>query len=153
MNVHIDRLTTQDANTVFEWVLRLLTELGEEGEELGDLARDNVMRKWRERQNQYYVLAAKDEANNIMGILTLSVAFAIYANGEYGVIDEMYVDPAFRSTGVGALLVDEAVKIGKREGWARIDVTAPESERWNRSRRFYEQRGFQFTGPKLKLLL
>ncbi len=86
-------------------------------------------------------------------MLTLSMAFAIYANGEYGVIDEMYVDPRYRSAGVGALLVQSAAEIGKRKGWNRIDVTAPESERWDRTRHFYEKLGFVFTGPKLKLLL
>jgi hypothetical protein len=32
-------------------------------------------------------------------------------------------------------------------------VTAPESERWRRTRRFYERGGFTFVGPKLKLRL
>lgn len=153
MNVRIEPLTIQDADLVFDWVLRLLQELGEEGEELGKLARDQVLQKWSERQKKYYVLAAKDEAGDILGILTLSVAFAIYANGEYGVIDEMYVAPDHRSAGIGALLIEAAVRIGRNQGWTRIDVTAPESERWERTRNFYERSGFTFTGPKLKLLL
>lgn len=153
MNVRVEQLTVQDADTVFDWVVRLLQELGEEGDELGSLARECVLEKWTERQNKYYVLAAKDEAGNMLGILTLSVAFAIYANGEYGVIDEMYVAPAHRSAGIGSLLVEAAVRIGRNQGWTRIDVTAPESERWERTREFYERTGFTFTGPKLKLLL
>jgi len=35
----------------------------------------------------------------------------------------------------------------------RIDVTAPESARRERTRRFYQRQGYSFTGPKLKLLL
>jgi GNAT superfamily N-acetyltransferase len=153
MKVRVDRLTLADAEVAFDWVLRLLKELGEEGEELGSLDSAAVLDQWKARQNDYYVLAARNESGNIVGVLTLSVAFAIYANGEYGVIDEMYVDPAYRSSGVGALLVEEAQKIGNARKWKRIDVTAPESERWERTRRFYEKQGFIFTGPKLKLLL
>jgi len=153
MNIRIEQLSVKDADAVFDWVLRLLRELGEEGDELGELVHDSVLHAWTQRQDKYYVLAAKDDAANIVGILTLSVAFAIYANGEYGVIDEMYVDPAHRSAGVGAALVEEAVRIGRDRGWSRIDVTAPESERWERTRQFYERLGFAFTGPKLKLLL
>lgn len=149
----IEQLTSRDADVAFDWVMRLLIELGEEGEELGELKRDEVLRKWKERASKYHVLVAKNDDGEIVGILTLSVAFAIYANGEYGVIDEMYVDPAYRSKGVGALLVDAARNIGKQAGWARIDVTAPESDRWTRTRHFYERLGFVFTGPKLKLLL
>lgn len=153
MNVRVERLTTADADLVFDWILRLLRELGEEGDQLGDLDRASVLNQWRARQENYHVLVARDETDNILGILTLSVAFAVYANGEYGVIDEMYVDPRYRSTGIGALLVKEAQKIGKARQWKRIDVTAPESDRWERTRRFYEKLGFTFTGPKLKLPL
>lgn len=150
MNVRIERLTTRDASIVFEWVVRLLRELGEEGEQLGELAHARVLDGWSRRAEQYFVLAAKDENGQILGVLTLSVAFAIYANGEYGVIDEMYVDPRFRSSGIGARLVEAAIDIGRDHGWSRIDVTAPESERWSRTRRFYESIGFEFTGPKMR---
>ena len=153
MKVHVEKLDIQDADVVFDWVLRLLVELGEEGEELGELAQEQVLQQWKERQNKFHVFAAKTDSGEILGILTLSVAFAIYANGEYGVIDEMFVAPAHRSGGVGALLVDAAATFGRNQGWTRLDVTAPESERWERTRRFYERQGFVFTGPKLKLLL
>jgi GNAT superfamily N-acetyltransferase len=97
-------------------------------------------------------LAAR-EGSEIVGILTLNETFAIYANGNYGVIDEMYVIPSRRSTGIGKELVEAAKELGLQRGWSRIDVTAPESERWERTRRFYEKEGFAFTGPKLKYLL
>jgi GNAT superfamily N-acetyltransferase len=153
MKIHIEKLTVDDADLTFEWVLRLLRELGEEGEELGELDRDAVLRGWKDRENKFTVLIARVDHNEVVGMLTLSTAFAIYANGEYGVIDEMYVTPSYRSHGVGAELVRAAQQIGKERGWKRIDVTAPESERWDRTRRFYEKLGFIFTGPKLKLLL
>jgi GNAT superfamily N-acetyltransferase len=108
MDIRIETLTIHDAEIVFDWIVRLLRELGEEGDELGELARDKVLRAWKDRQNKYHVLVARNEAGEILGILTLSVAFAIYANGEYGVIDEMFVAPPFRSAGVGAQLVDVA---------------------------------------------
>lgn len=150
MNVRIERLTTADASIVFEWVVRLLRELGEEEKELGELAHARVLEAWSRRADHFFVLAARGDGGQILGVLTLSVTFAIYANGEYGVIDEMYVDPRFRSAGIGARLVEEAVDIGRGLGWTRIDVTAPESERWSRTRRFYESIGFEFTGPKLR---
>ena len=36
---------------------------------------------------------------------------------------------------------------------SRIDVTAPEAERWRGVRHFYEQNGFTYAGPKLRRLL
>ena len=153
MNIRIEKLSIVEAPLVFDWVMKLLRELGEEGEELGELDTDRVLVEWKARNDKYHVFAARDFKGEMLGILTLSVAFAIYANGEYGVIDEMYVDPKHRSAGVGAALVDAARKFGAEQGWRRIDVTAPESERWERTRHFYEKLGFVFTGPKLKTLL
>ncbi len=37
-----------------------------------------------------------------------------------GYMQDVYVDPAHRRTGVGRRLVEEVVKIGKREKWARM---------------------------------
>ena len=149
----VEQITIHQADVVFDWVMRLLLELGEEGDELGALAREKVLAAWREAGDRFQALAAKDENGTILGILTLTETFAIYANGNYGVIDEMYVAPEHRSAGVGAFLIDAAKEVGKQKGWTRIDVTAPESQRWDRTRRFYEKQVFVFTGPKLKLLL
>src|SRR6187455_1929748 len=132
MDLRIDQLSIQDADLVFEWVLKLLMELGEEGEELGELNRTEVLQRWKERNNKYFVFVARAD-KEVAGILTLSVAFAIYANGEYGVIDEMCVAPEYRSLGVGAKLVEAAKDFGRKQGWSRLDVTAPESERWDRT--------------------
>ncbi|MCG3121004.1 MAG: hypothetical protein ALAOOOJD_03938 [bacterium] len=151
--IFVVKLTLQDAPLVFDWVGRLLNELGEEGDELGTLAEDKVLQAWREMADRFHVFVAKNAAGEICGILTLAEVFAIYANGNYGIINEMYVAPAQRSAGLGAKLVAAAIKFGRQQGWTRIEVTAPEAARWERTRRFYEKQGFVFTGPKMKFLL
>lgn len=153
MGVRISTLKIADAEVVFGFVLRLLRELGEESDDLGALNEANVLRAWRETGDRFHVLAARDEGNEIVGLLTLNEAFAIYANGRYAVIDEMYVVPGHRSNGVGKKLIDAVKELGRVRGWTRIEVTAPESQRWVRTRHFYEREGFSFTGPKLKFLL
>jgi len=153
MKISVIELTPQEAPIAFDWVLRLLKELGEEGDELGALAENHVLQEWKRAGDRFHVFVAKNDSGEILGILTLAEAFAIYANGNYGIINEMYVDPKYRSAGIGAMLVDASKEFGKQKGWTRIDVTAPESERWDRTRRFYEKEGFLFTGPKLKFLL
>lgn len=149
----VEILTIQHADIVFDWVMRLLLELGEEGEEMGSLARERVLKAWQDAGDRFNPFVAKNDSGEIVGILTLVETIAIYANGNYGIIDEMYVAPQYRSSGVGARLVEAAKEFGRKKGWTRIDVTAPESERWKRTRRFYERQGFVFTGPKLKILL
>jgi GNAT superfamily N-acetyltransferase len=153
MQIRIDRLNIHEAPTVFDWVLRLLEELGSEGDDLGALNEKKVLKEWGQAGDRFQVFAAKTAEGRIVGVMTLVETFAIYANGNYGIINEMYTDPEFRSSGVGAALIDAAKEYGKAKRWERLDVTAPESEEWKRTRQFYESQGFSFTGPKLKFVL
>ena len=101
---------------------------------------------------RFLALLAKDKNGTAVGVLTLSTSFAIYAGGEYGVIDEMYVRPAHRGCGIGRRLVEEALSFARDRGWFRLDVTGPESEGGARVVRFYERLGFEYTGAKLRRL-
>jgi GNAT superfamily N-acetyltransferase len=134
---------------VSDTVIELLAELEDEARDLGTLDREAVRARWTQRPALMRVVLAKDE-NAVLGLLTLTEGFAIYANGSFGIIPEMYVRPEARGAGVGAALVEAAKRIGRSKGWSRIEVTAPESERWERTVRFYKSNGFVYAGPKLK---
>ena len=153
MNITIREAGVEEAEFVFEWVLRLLRELGDEADDLGALDRARVTRAWRDAGPRAVTLVARTDDGEIAGISTVVESFAIYANGAYGVINEMYVAPPYRSQRVGARLIDAVKELAARRGWRRIDVTAPESPAWDRTRRFYESQGFVYTGPKLKFVL
>ncbi len=61
-----------------------------------------------------------------VGILLLTQCFALYAGGEYGVIDEMYVRPEYRGQDIERQLLDEAVAVAQRRRWLRLDITGRE---------------------------
>jgi len=138
---------------VLDFVERLLLELGEEGEETGLLPKPALVASWKRRGPAVTAYLAFDGRGRAIGVATLSESWAAYAGGRYGILNEMYVVPEHRSRQVGARLIAAVRAHGRKRGWRRLDVTAPESPRWDRSRRFYESLGFVFTGPKLKLLL
>lgn len=135
-------------DVVEKLVLALLEELGVEGQELGSIG-PHVRRLWETNPERMHAVIAYDDTEPI-GLLTLTEGYAVYANGSYGIISEMYVIPAARSSGVGQNMIERAVEIGRQRGWSRIDVTAPESTVWDRTVRFYQGCGFRFAGPKLK---
>jgi len=89
----------------------------------------------------------------VVGGLTLVETRAIYAGGRLGVIQELYVEPAWRSSAVGAALIEAARREGEARGWARLEVGAPDAAKWPRARGFYLKRGFREIGPRLKLEL
>ena len=143
MEIRIEMIHGDTCEIVLLYVEKLLIELGDE---LGELDADKVKRIWRETPGAVAFVAYK-ENDEIIGVMSVVECFAVYANGNYGIINEMVVVPQYRSQGIGKLLVEAAISWGKKRGWNRIDVTAPESERWIRARQFYEQQGFVFTGP------
>lgn len=143
----------KQAPVVFGLIHQLLRELGEEGDEAGHLDEASLEEAWRARRDQHFAFLALEKDASGIGVVTVAESFAVYAGGAYGIINEMYVAPRYRSAGVGARLIEAVKTFGRARGWRRVDVTAPESARWTRTRRFYERLGFVFAGPKLKLLL
>jgi GNAT superfamily N-acetyltransferase len=152
-HIAVRMASARDDATVFNLVEALLTELGEEGEETGALDRQTLDAQLAGGQTRHAAFIAETAGGTPVGVVTVSESFALYATGWYGIINEMYIVPGYRSHGIGRLLLDAVVDFARSRGWRRVDVTAPESNRWSRTRVFYERNGFVFTGPKLKRLL
>lgn len=147
MPVSVRRSTDLDLPKLISLLRDLYSELGEEAESLAWLSEELIADLGR--KGTLVLIAEKD--GSMIGFATLTRTQAIYAGGEYGIIDEMYVVPEARSLGVGAMLVETCVAEAKARAWRRLDVTAPTEERWVRTVAFYEAQGFRFTGPKLKM--
>lgn len=95
----------------------------------------------------YTVLLAREEETAV-GLLALSESHALYAEGAFGAIPELYVRPEFRSRGVGGHLVVEAKQFARSKGWARLEVTTPPLPQFDRTLEFYEQQGFSISGGR-----
>lgn len=133
-------------------VEHLLSELADGGDdEFTGLDRARTLEDLAAEGDRFVALLAREGAAEPVGVLTLTESFAIFAGGRYGVIDELWVDPARRSSGVGRVLLEAAVAVARERGWRRLDVTAPGGDAWRRTVAFYEKNGFVFTGPKLRL--
>ena len=145
--------TPEDRTAVLELVAKLLRELEDSPDEFAGLDATRVLRDLESADGRFTAFLALADSGAPVGVATLFEAFAIYAGGSYGIIDEMYVDPAWRGAGVGSRLLEAIREHGRRRGWLRIDVTAPPEKRWERTVRFYEREGFVFTGPKMRLRL
>ena len=149
----ITELGPDDWDRIVPEILALYNELGNEAEDLGALDETRVRGPWQQRPESMRVFAALDERGAPLGVMTLTEGFAIYANGRFGIIPEMYVRPGARSSGVGAALIATARKTALERGWTRIEVTGPESDGTGRTLAFYRRNGFTYAGPKLKLPL
>jgi GNAT superfamily N-acetyltransferase len=103
------------------------------------------------REEKYFVFLAK-RPEGAAGFIALSESHALYAEGDFGTIPELYVRPAYRSMGTGEALLNAARKFAAGKGWTRLEVTTPPLPEFERTLRFYEKQGFAVTGGrKLKL--
>ncbi|MCG8354004.1 MAG: GNAT family N-acetyltransferase, partial [Kiloniellales bacterium] len=71
----------------------------------------------------------------------------------FGEITELYIDPRYRSSGLGATMIEAAERVARERGWPRLEVGAPDVPRWQRTVDFYTRYGFVQVGPRLKLML
>lgn len=136
-------------DTITRLLKELYRELGEESESIDFLSPDFVRQMLESKNTEVYL--AYNHNRETVGIISLTESQAFYAGGKYGVIDEMYIIPGFRSNNIGSQIITDIKHIAKQKGWKRIAVTAPTEERWVRTVDFYKRNGFEFTGPKLKL--
>jgi GNAT superfamily N-acetyltransferase len=103
---------------------------------------------------KYFVFIARDKEAGPVGFITLYESYALYAEGAFGTIPELYVRPQFRSQDIGFRLVEQAKTFGKSRGWKRLEVTTPPLPQFDRTLSFYEKGGFAITGGrKLKAAL
>jgi GNAT superfamily N-acetyltransferase len=151
MKVFIDRMSNDELDPAIQLLKALYLELGEEKESVEYLDKNLIAKIIDTGITEIYLV--KDIRQKVIGIMTLTEGQSIYAGGKYGLLDEMYVRPEFRSDNIGTEMVEKMKRIGLQKKWKRIDVTAPTEERWKRTVAFYERSGFVFTGPKLKLKL
>ena len=93
------------------------------------------------------------EGEETLGYFTLAESCSVFAHGEYGILNELWVSPQCRDQGIGAFIIAQIQTIAEQKYWLRVDVTAPHAEKWLRSVQFYENQGFIHTGKKLKLLI
>jgi len=105
------------------------------------------------RHGHYHVIAAYDGAT-IVGFGALCESRSLYAEGVFGIIQEFYVLPDYRSQQVGANLLSEIKAFSRGRGWKRLELCTPPVPEFDRTVAFYRDNGFDITGGyKMKCVL
>ncbi len=95
-----------------------------------------------------------DTDSEPLGFLALCEAFALYAEGAFGIVTELYVRPPHRGLGVGSALLAVARDHGRRQSWSRLEVTTPPLPAVARTLDFHEREDFAVSGGrKLRALI
>ena len=137
--------TAQDRDAAIELVRRLLIELG------GTPAPAEAMAPMFERfaddgPSGFVVLAEEDGL--FVAVCTVSFVDALRSVGRYAIIQEMYVDPSVRSTGVGMDVLHFALDHAVARGCAMVELGTP--YHGERQIQFYQRAGFTNVGARLR---
>jgi GNAT superfamily N-acetyltransferase len=100
------------------------------------------------KQEKYFVFVAHTADGKAIGFVSIYESYALYAEGAFGTIPELFVRPQYRSSSVGTSLVQACKELGAQRGWRRIEVTTPPLPEFDRTLNFYLQHGFSISGGR-----
>jgi GNAT superfamily N-acetyltransferase len=100
------------------------------------------------------VLIAEADGS-IVGVVSTSWQRAIHVPGVYATIQDLWVDEAWRSRGVGAELVEAVASQARARGVGRLEVGLPRETfaAIASTESFYMRNGFEHLGPRMRRLL
>lgn len=156
MNIQIKSALPEEADQIARMVKALTDEIMEAiGEKQFNIDLAEASRRCRQylKEGIYAVYLAIDaDQNRPIGFVALCESHALYAEGAFGIIQELYVEPAYRSQQVGKRLIEAAVDHGRDRGWKRLEVCTPPLPAFAGTIQFYERQRFEITGGrKMKL--
>jgi len=141
-----------DVEAVADAVESLLLELGGRRPERHELEAE--VRTLLDDPAGGSVLIAEADGS-IVGVLSVSWQRAIHVPGIYATIQDLWVDEAWRSRGVGAELVEAVASQARARGVSRLEVGLPRESfaAIASTESFYKRNGFEHLGPRMRRLL
>lgn len=141
-----------DVEAVAAAVQALLVELG--GTPACTAAMESTVRTLLENPWAGLVLVAEADGE-LVGVLSASWQIAIHVPGRYALIQDLWVDPAWRSRTVGAGLLEALLERARERQVERVEVGLPRESfaGIQATEAFYRGNGFTPLGPRMRLVL
>jgi len=138
-----------DVDAVTTAIESLLLELGGRCPQRAALAAE--VRAVLEEPEGGSVLVAEADGD-VVGVLSASWQRAIHVPGVYATIQDLWVDEAWRSRGVGAELVEAIASQARGRGVSRLEVGLPRETfaAIASTDSFYRRNGFEPLGPRMR---
>jgi GNAT superfamily N-acetyltransferase len=142
---------SDDVAAVAAGIELLLVELG--GERPPRPALEAATRELVEDPRAGALFVAEADAE-IVGVCAASWQHALHVPGRYGTVQDLWVDPSWRSRAIGRELLGALFALAREEGIPRIEVGLPQEgfAALEATRSFYLANGFAPLGPRMRWL-
>ena len=135
----IRKIEMSDMLTVYEQICAL-EEISFDINDFQNIFIDNISDK-----NKLYYLA-EDKLGQCLGFISCHIQYLLHHCGKVAEIQELFVKPAYRSSGVGGKLIHHIAEMLKEVDCVSFEVTA-QNKRIN-THAFYQKMGFNTTHLK-----
>ncbi len=144
--IDVKRCNLEDASLIADYASRLLKELRGKHVPLEHLI--SSIRRWmtQEKYNAFFAVSEQQ----IVGLITVAEHYALFAEGNFGVIQELYISPEHRSAGIGVKLLNAVKQLSVEKQWHIIELSTPDRIKWERTYDFYTREGFYEVGARLR---
>lgn len=140
-SLHIRHVKASDFETVYRFINALEHTTFDKNTQR-DIFLQNL-------SNSEHVFLLAEVNHTPVGYLSCMVQLLIHHGGPVGEIQEMYVEPDYRSHGVGKALIDSLKSIAKTKNWLQLEVTSGLQR--GKAHDFYLREGFADTHKKFTL--
>ncbi len=150
MEIEFREVTSSDALVIGEMVVALTTEICASTETKHfDIDLVSTTKRCSELITAGHyagIVAEKDDI--VIATVTMSENYALYVGGKIGVIQVFYVEPPYRDSGVGSMLIEQVHQHGKRQKWSCIELCTPPLPAFERTINFYQKNGLLPVGGR-----
>ncbi len=143
---------SEDAETIATAVRELLSEL--DGTPSAVPGMEGAARTLIESPWAGAVLVAQAD-DGLVGMLAASWQMAIHVPGAYALIQDLWVDPAWRGREIGSSLLAALFELAREKGFERVEVGLPRESfsQFAATEAFYLGNGFEPNGPRMRRIL
>lgn len=143
--ISVREIQEKDLDQFKKMLLDFYTELGYDFKEEN---LDSIVTDFLKKGS--IVMAIDNASDEMVGLISYVESSALYARGDFGVINELYIIPEYRSQKIGQKLIHFLTEEGKRKNWTRLELDTPEIEKSEKTINFYKKEGFIPIGYRMK---
>jgi len=150
MKINFREATLKDSEIIASMVVELTREICVlTNESYFDLdLNDTTQRCYNLIRDGHYSSIIAECENIPIAAVTFTETYALYVGGKIGLIQEFYVSPKYRASGVGSMLIEQVKIYGKQQNWSCIELCTPPLPEFEKTLRFYQMNGLVPVGGR-----